>query len=279
MRSREITFLCSLFLLFIVAGGDSVVHALVANPSFQTNTIPANVQLLILPGFGNDSQDYISPVISSSSASSSNSGSLVNSLLRRGWSPEQIRVLPLQRFEWLQVFLYGCFDPAFWQGTAPPTNPAFHWYLQRVQRAIQEAIVEKENRKVVLMGHSAGGWLGRAALGLLPESQYNRIPALVTLGTPNIPHPSMDMTRGALRWTHETYPGAFLLKQQVRYLTVCGTAVTGQRESDRRTERFAFNSYEAVCGTGETLGDGTCRFVLLFLVLGTLISFPLYYVQ
>jgi PGAP1-like protein len=262
---RKSSSLQSLLLLLQFTCG--AVIALVAPnpsaPSATTRSIPQHFRILILPGFGNDAQDYISPSIvstneasSAAAAAASSSGSFVNSLLRRGWQPEQIHVLPVQRYEWLQVFLYGCFDLQFWQGTAPPTNPAFCWYLQRVQAVMESFHDDDQAHEVVLIGHSAGGWLGRAALGTPAVSQ--RVRALVTLGTPNQPHPTMDMTRGALRWTHDTYPGAYphASERKIRYLTVCGTAVTGQPESERRSERFAYNSYEAVCGVGETLGDG-----------------------
>lgn len=261
-RGNKPTFQSLLLLLQLACG---VVTALVTpNPSASsiiTNSpIPPHFRVLILPGFGNDAQDYISPpILSKDEGSAPATGSFVDSLLRRGWQKEQIHVLPLQRYEWLQVFLYGCFDVQFWQGTAPPTNPAFRWYLQRVH-AVMESF-QDEDHEVVLIGHSAGGWLGRAALG---TASRHRVRALVTLGTPNVPHPTMDMTRGALRWTHETYPGAYLSSAdgKIRYLTVCGTAVTGQRDSERRTERFAYNSYEAVCGVGETLGDGKFELLL-----------------
>jgi pimeloyl-ACP methyl ester carboxylesterase len=260
--SRKISPLHSILFLLNFACGFHSVNALVApNPSAfsATRPIPPHWRLVLLPGFGNDAQDYISPPIlaTNEALAAPSSGSFVDSLLRRGWQREQIHVLPVQRYEWLQVFVYGCFDVQFWQGTAPPTNPAFAWYLQRVQAVLESCAADDDDAEVVLVGHSAGGWLARAAaqVGASP-----RVRAVVTLGTPNVPHPTMDMTRGALRWTHDTYPGAYQPSPErtVFYLTVCGTAVTGQRDSERPTERFAYNSYDVVCGKGETLGDGTC---------------------
>jgi hypothetical protein len=155
---------------------------------------PSNVKVLVLPGFGNDSIDYTMP------------NSLVDSLKKRGWSDNQIRVLPVERKDWLEVFLRGLFDLQFWQATMPPTNPAFKWYLSRISKEIASL---EENESIILVGHSAGGWLGRAALGFGstndedddPAVDLEKVLGIVTLGAPNLPPPPeiMDMTRGALR--------------------------------------------------------------------------------
>jgi pimeloyl-ACP methyl ester carboxylesterase len=274
-----------------------------ASNSPQPPTIPPNVRLLILPGFGNDAQDYLRP------------GSLVESLAKRGWSTisgqernatdssssttattaadtSQVRVLPIARSDWLQVFWRGCFDVQFWQNTADPTRPAFSWYLNAVATELEHLTHNDTTTRVVLIGHSAGGWLGRAALGYygttaartataataeatavtatcLPSIDLTKVMGLVTLGAPNLPPPPnvMDMTRGALRLTHETFPGAYHA-DELFYISVVGDAVQGVRQvrNNNPWERtsvtgFAYNSYQAVCGNGTTIGDGTyvCR--------------------
>jgi hypothetical protein len=304
--------------------------------------IPKNVQLLILPGFGNAANDYhlpygssFAPTIpttttpSTTTATTNNSnnitntspfhsGSLVQSLIRRGWDPTDIVVLPMERIDWLQVFVYGCFDVQFWQGTAPPTNPAFVWYLDRIRTTLQQMRSSSSSRssrhtnsssipddnQVVLIGHSAGGWLGRAALGYICQQEqasslYPNICGVVTLGAPHLPPPSsddddehadgdvgtaMDMTRGALRYTHEQYPGAYqhysycdngsaslprgnattmATSPYIFYITVCGQSVRGIKAKGTNLFEpttmagFAYNSYKAVCGNGNTMGDGT----------------------
>jgi hypothetical protein len=71
----------------------------------------------------------------------------------------------------------------------------------------------------------------------------------------------MDMTRGALRITHERFPGTYH-EPDLFYLTVMGLSVKGQKQERKSplepttVTGFAFNSYEAVCGDGETIGDG-----------------------
>jgi len=103
-----------------------------------------------------------------------------------------------------------------------------------------------------------------------PSLRLNRhdILGLVTLGAPQVPPPPplMDMTRGALRITQETFPGAFF-QNELFYLTVIGNATQGIAQHVRKSWHnplgtpttvtgFAYNSYQAVCGNGSTFGDG-----------------------
>jgi hypothetical protein len=241
--------------------------------NLRTN-VPSNVKILILPGFGNDSSDYL--------LEQAPQGSLVNSLLKRGWQKEQIYVLPVKRSDWIQVFTSGLFDVQFWQGIAPPTRPSFRWYIKRIADCINEMTTTNDNDakatndnntvKILLIGHSAGGWLGRAAIGygsvgddansFVRCIDLRKVCGIVTLGTPNLPPPpdAMDMTRGALKLTSIKFPGAY--HEELFYLTVIGDAVTGIKQ-ERKTpfqltsiNGFAYNSYEAVCGDGEQAGDG-----------------------
>jgi pimeloyl-ACP methyl ester carboxylesterase len=222
--------------------------------SASPQKVPEHVKVLILPGFGNDSIDYTSD------------RSLVSSLEERGWKKEQIRVLPVERSDWLQVFLRGLFDWKFWVATAAPTRPAFRWYLDRIAQEIAEL---DDDEKIILLGHSAGGWLGRAAVGFGSEDEdasmvdLTKVAGIVTLGAPNLPPPEgvMDMTRGALRITNERFPGAYHAPS-IFYITALGLAVKGELQAKKSAmepttlKGFAFNSYAAVCGDGTTIGDG-----------------------
>lgn len=225
-----------------------------APAAIKPGIVPPNVKLLILPGFGNDSFDYTME------------NSLVSSLQRQGWKPEQISVLPVARAEWLQVFLRGALDWKFWTAEAAPTRPAFSWYLERISKELGSL---GEDEKVVLLGHSAGGWLGRAAIGFgsededAPSIDISKIAGVVTLGAPHTSPPPgvMDMTRGALRITNERFPGAYHAPD-VFYVTAIGLSVIGERQKRKSpleptsTMGFAYNSYETVCGNGATVGDG-----------------------
>jgi hypothetical protein len=70
----------------------------------------------------------------------------------------------------------------------------------------------------------------------------------------------MDMTRGALRITHERFPGTH--HSNLFYITAIGLSVQGEKQERKSplepTTRkgFAFNSYQSVCGDGTTVGDG-----------------------
>jgi hypothetical protein len=53
------------------------------------------------------------------------------------------------------------------------------------------------------------------------------ISGFVSLGSPHLPPPPpvMDMTRGALTYVDQNFPGAFLKDQGIWYATVAGKAV------------------------------------------------------
>jgi pimeloyl-ACP methyl ester carboxylesterase len=245
--------------------------------------IPPNLKILILPGFGNDATDYLKR------------GSLVDSLQEQGWSQENIDVLRVARTDWLQVFWKGMLDIKFWTANADPTRAAFRWYLEQIAKQMEELCdnhdkEEEETCRVIFVGHSAGGWLGRAALGfgsqkpteengakgfneqttlptppLGPPINLDNVLGLVSLGAPHLPPPPgvMDMTRGALRITNEQFPGAFHKnKDGIFYLTAIGLSVQGEEQQRKSPlepttiKGFAYNSYDAVCGDGNTIGDG-----------------------
>ncbi|CAM9755008.1 unnamed protein product [Choristocarpus tenellus] len=190
--------------------------------------------VVLLPGFGNDSKDYINPL------DAGEERGFVSSLQRRGLSTF---VVPVKRTEWFNV-AKAIFTPQFWSGTCTPCGPAYSWYLQKVKDTVALARAETGCEKIILIGHSAGGWLGRATLG---DGEWEEgiasedvVAGLVTLGTPHFAGP-MDMTRGALRYTENQYPGAFLRDRGVFYVTVAGAAIEGNQEAERGTrERFAY---------------------------------------
>ncbi|KAG7342477.1 PGAP1-like protein [Nitzschia inconspicua] len=264
---REIGFVANDF--HPVFTRSAIVYA--GTLSTSSTTIPPNLKILILPGFGNDSIDYYM------------SGSLVDSLQEQGWPRDSIDVLRVARSDWLQVFWKGALDLKFWTAEADPTRAAFRWYLERISQQIQELCDgDHEDCRVILVGHSAGGWLGRAALGfgsrqndgdgtvndsmpVGPPINLDKVLGLVSLGAPHLPPPPgiMDMTRGALRITNEQFPGAYHKPNDgIFYITAIGLSVQGE-EQERRSplepttvKGFAYNSYEAVCGNGTTIGDG-----------------------
>lgn len=176
--------------------------------------------------------------------------------------------------------------PDFYTGNAKPSGLGYGWYLKRLKKVVDEAYEESGGEKVVLMGHSAGGWLARAAMadGLWSVEDgaevrtSDRVRCLVTMGAIHkVPQDeSKCVTRGALKYTDYAYPGAFLKAEGVSYVSIGGAAVAGDQSKERVTEseadvlyanrgegnaaRVAYTSYEAVCGNGNLIGDGVVPF-------------------
>ena len=248
--------------------------------------------VVICPGFGNDSIDYDTPLEQPAEVG------LISVLARRGFDPNQIYTVPVKRSDWIRV-AGGLLDfPDFYLGNAKPTGFGYGWYLKRLKETVDLAYDQQEgNEKVLVIGHSAGGWLARAAMsdGEWSSSDADedaeavrtsdRIRCLVTMGAIHkVPEDeSTCVTRGALRYTDENYPGAFLKDEGIGYVSIGGAAIVGDDSKDDDGERIsaqppdlqgseadgyykkrgegnsnrvAFTSYKAVAGNGKLIGDG-----------------------
>jgi pimeloyl-ACP methyl ester carboxylesterase len=219
--------------------------------------------VVILPGFGNDMIDYINP------QGRGISSGFVAALERRGIPTT---VLPIKRTSWLNI-ARGALSKNFWTYECSPQE-LFGFYLSAVDRTVRR-VVEDNGGPCVLAGHSAGGWLARACLadGMWCGSttaSSDLVAGLVTLGSPHSPpitektssieiseSGTKDMTRGALTYVHNRYPGAFLSKKNIFYLSVAGTAVTSDLAGST-AEKFAADSYPLVSGSNKLnqIGDG-----------------------
>ena len=229
--------------------------------------------VVICPGFGNDAIDYYEPLKQPRDVG------LASALERRGFAPDLISTVPVRRSDWVRV-AGGLLDLDFYSNSAKPTGGGYGWYIQRLKDTVDEAYENSGGERVLLLGHSAGGWLARAAMGdgaWRSESNVRtseRVRCLATVGA--IHRPPADVgtcvTRGALAYTEDNYPGAFLASEGVGYVSVGGDAIVGDNSKDRTPEsdadelyatrgegsaaRVAFASYEAVCGRGAVAGDG-----------------------
>ena len=76
------------------------------------------------------------------------------------------------------------------------------FYLARVRKQIKE--IENRGRTVVLVGHSAGGWLVRRIVG-----EEDSVLGMVSLGVLHFPARVNDATRGALQNYDTELPGAY----------------------------------------------------------------------
>jgi len=239
----------------------------------SSTTTTAFCPVVICPGFGNDAIDYQEPLKQPREVG------LVSCLERRGFDPSQIYIVPIQRLDWIKVFTGGLLDfPNFYLNKAQPTGGGYGWYLERLKETVDTAYANSDENKVLLLGHSAGGWLARAAMG---DGTWDdgvatseRIRALVTIGAIHEPpaDASKCVTRGALAYTSENYPGAFLAKDGISYISVGGNAVVGNKKDKsnnidddivsedelrrKKASNVAYTAYESVCGEGAVGGDG-----------------------
>lgn len=229
--------------------------------SFSTESIKraelSQTPLVILPGFANSHTDYHSDRIKDNS--------LVHSLKAKGM--RNVEVTKIHRSDWLKL-LASVRNPRFWKSQCSPYE-LFGFYLDAVHDQVVDAY-RKTGKPAILIGHSAGGWLARS---ILADGRWrgrgrsfdtsDLVAGLVTLGTPHYPphfdHP--DPSRGALTFVHENFPGAYLRKDGIFYVSVAGNAVRGNPQgSTASIGRLAAHSYLKVTGNfinnGDELGDG-----------------------
>jgi len=131
--------------------------------------------------------------------------------------------------------------------------------LRKLDKTVKEAMVASTTGKVTLIGHSAGGVLGRIYLG----SDWFRgrtcagveyVDRLITLGSPH--RSKSDFVGGGrvARWVNKHYPGAYFAPE-VDYISVSGRSVLGDAHGDLR-ERHAYRFYRPMTGRGGVWGDG-----------------------
>jgi pimeloyl-ACP methyl ester carboxylesterase len=132
--------------------------------------------------------------------------------------------------------------------------------LRRLQETVAWARRRLRAERFVLVGHSAGGVIGRLYLYDQPMwgqayAGVDHVTALITLGSP---HCGLNGTETGWFLTDQAnrrVSGAFYA-DRVRYRTVAGRFVQGQ-QNGRRKERRAFRTYRFFFGRGDVWGDGT----------------------
>ena len=199
-------------------------------------------------------------------------GELAAALRRRGH--ERVEVAQVEAWQWYPTL----------------AGRDFAWYLQAVERACEAALRgAAPEARVVLVGHSAGGWLARAFLvteaycgvrfGELPAAQ--RVAAVVTLGTPHINLEDYPLGRAVEQRSNERddmppdaqgsslafvnlYAPSPAEDARVAYRTVAGTGVVGAEsplaavlEGQGGQGAFTAFSYRAALGRSAGVdGDG-----------------------
>ncbi len=121
-----------------------------------------------------------------------------------------------------------------------------------VASAVDRALLESEDDRAILVGHSAGGILARVFIGGDPPyggrrySGHRRVSHLITLGTPhNVPRKGR---LAPISEVNDLFPGA--LHAHISYLSVAGAAADGA-SSERARGR-----YERFVEDGRVQGDG-----------------------
>ena len=140
-----------------------------------------------------------------------------------------------------------------WLGMASPAGWAR--VLRKLVRVIDEARAEAGGDKITLVGHSAGGLIGRVYLG--PQPFMGRayhgarsVEGLITLGSPH----HMQARPPVWRRVEQQYPGA-CCAPAVRYACVAGAALKGSLRGSL-PQSMAYSSYRPLCGDGRAWGDG-----------------------
>lgn len=222
-------------------------------PTKQWSRKQQPLPVVILPGFGNATRDYVAPF-------GKPDDSLTSVLLRRGI---QSFVVPIERKDWFRVGRMAI-TMDFYRGQCT-THPGYSWYLERVKETVNAAVSSSGSDKVLLVGHSAGGWLARAFIGQVEyredgvdsdeEDPHQSVAGLVTLGTPHFPPPALSkvkcMTGGALGWVNDRWPGAYYASKGVSYVCVTSSAIKGDQYADKRSlAGYSAGSYRQVAGSG-----------------------------
>lgn len=156
----------------------------------------------------------------------------------REMSGAEVHVAPVTPLDWAAGYFRG-----------------FGQLVFEVAGAVDRALLGAEAKKVVLVGHSAGGLACRVFIGGEPPyggrrySGHRRVSRLITLGTPHATPPRGRLAEPVSR-INGLFPGALHADSGLRYLSVAGSAVDGS--SSGRVRR----RYGGFVEDGKTAGDG-----------------------
>lgn len=151
-----------------------------------------------------------------------------------------------------------------------PLTPWDWWQADRARDATQ--VLDKlahtlawarrrfQAARFILVGHSAGGLIGRLYLHEEPVwgktyAGVELVMALITLGSPHCSSKGADTGWYLADEANRLAPGAFY-GERVRYRAVAGRFVQGRRLG-HSPERRAFRMYDFFTGQGDLWGDGT----------------------
>ena len=169
-------------------------------------------------------------------------------------------ITPLERLDWPLGLIGTFFSKEFLDGKLLPAK-TLAFYFNKVDEAVADALAANPDAEIAIISHSIGGWVARSWLSEWASPEVKRrCKVLVSLGSPHNPPPSdspaakVDQTRGLLTYINEKHPGAF--EASVQYISVIGRSVSGELNPASGEQLLAFGSYSALCGDGQSVGDG-----------------------
>ena len=152
-------------------------------------------------------------------------------------SGSEVHIAPVTPLDWTLGYFRG-----------------FGQLVFEVASTVDRALLESEAKKVVLVGHSAGGLACRVYIGGDPPyggrrySGHRRVGSLITLGTPHIVADTPRLT--PITRVNELFPGALHAEAGLRYFSVAGSAADGASSPGVRKR------YERFVEDGRVAGDG-----------------------
>ncbi len=152
----------------------------------------------------------------------------------------KVLIVPVNKTEWL------C------------TNWSFGWktILDKVEKIVKELSNESSTNKVTLIGHSSGGMMLRLFLSdlLFNQKIYNGkdlANCLITLGSPN----QAKRATYLRNFVSSKLPGSYY-SSDVCYISVAGELDLNGTIATNTSLRLSKQSYRALNGNGDVIGDG-----------------------
>jgi pimeloyl-ACP methyl ester carboxylesterase len=127
--------------------------------------------------------------------------------------------------------------------------------LFKVKSTVDKALKADAGQKIILLGHSAGGVVGRLYLSPHPFlghkfSGLEHVTHLITLGSPHYGTHSTPMRK----YVQRILPDAFF-DEHVQYVSIAGTSVDLRKRAPFTT-CLSRMCYRYLGGNGRTVGDG-----------------------
>ena len=201
---------------------------------------------LICPGFATSSKDY---------------RFMKQHIENNGYSSS---ILQVNRDEWIKNTPIVPKKKIISQKCTP--TDLYGWYIDKLEENVIDIISNSNiEKKIILVGHSAGGWLARDFLGngifyhdYKPHYVKDYITGLITLGAPHRKLKGMnnDLAFGCLDHVNRKYPECYL-DDFIFYRTVCGNLKSSDLlKIDEQKWHILFDQLKMFYKSCELEGDG-----------------------